>query len=304
MLRIATFNLLDFFEARSESEREIVATKRAYVVDRLGSADADIVAMQEVGSEKMLRALMGGELAAAGYVDAVFGPTDRRGIGCAILSRLPIVASEVHTAAEISFPRFVDTDPDPFKGRIPLRRGLVHATIDAGALGLVDVVTLHFKSKLVAPMKTAAGDIIVDVSSVGYAESVLRSLVTRSAEALHLRRLIDALLTERPDRKLCALGDFNDTIESLPLRIVCGLGALPEASLTPCTIGVEVDRRFTVFHAGEREQIDHILASSTLAAHLVNADIDNHGLRDHGPHDPGAPLAHDSDHALVFADFA
>ena len=304
MLRIATFNLLDFFEAQREEERAIVAKKRAYVADRLGGADADVVAVQEVGSERMLRELMTGELGAAGYVNAVFGPTDRRGIGCAIVSRLPIVASQVHTADEIAFPRFVDIDPEPFKGRIPLRRGLVQATIDAGALGHVDVVTIHFKSKLVAPMKTATGDIIVDVSTVGYAESVLRSLITRSAEALHLRRLVDTLLAERADRKLCVLGDFNDTIESLPLRMVCGLGALPEATLTPCTDAVELDRRFTVFHAGEREQIDHILASHALAAHLVNADIDNHGLRDHGPHDPEATLAHDSDHALVFAEFA
>ena len=34
---------------------------------------------------------------------------------------------------------FVDTDPEPFAGRIPLRRGVVHVTVDAGDLSRDDL---------------------------------------------------------------------------------------------------------------------------------------------------------------------
>jgi len=302
VLRIATFNLKDFFDPRAPEEEHIVGTKRAHVAERLSLAGADVVALQEVASDQLIEGLVGRELASLGYQPPLFGPRDKRGIGCALLSRLPVIESKVFASYQLPFPRFVDSDPEPFPNRIPLRRGVVQLTVDAGPLGHVDVITVHFKSKLGAPMRNEAGEPFIDGSAVGRGEAALRSLISRSAEALHLRRLLDGLIAT-PGRKVCALGDFNDTVASLPLQIVLGVGAAPEAAFSSCLELVPQDRRFSVLHRGERELIDQILVSAGLSPHLRAANIDNAALRDHGPHEPDAPLAPDSDHALASADF-
>jgi predicted extracellular nuclease len=302
-VRLATFNLKDFFDPRSPEEEGIVATKCGHVASCLQAVNADVVALQEVASNALVEGLLARDLAGCGYGRPLFGPRDKRGIGLALLSRLTVLESKVFSPYELGFPRFVDSDPEPFPNRIPLRRGVLHITVDGGELGPVDVITVHFKSKLGAPMRNEAGEAILDISAVGRAEAALRALVARSAEALHLRKLVDALLAT-PDRKICALGDFNDTIGSLPLSIVTGIGTPPEATLVSCLETVPVERRFSVLHRGTRELIDQILVSPALAHRFRSADILNAALRDHGPHDPAAPLAPDSDHALCFADFA
>src|SRR5687768_14939087 len=121
-LRLATFNLKDFFLPRAEPERPIVEAKVANVAKELRRANADVVALQEVGAPELVERLVENELKDLGYGAPVLGTQDKRGIRNAILSRFPIQWSQVHTAAALPFPKFVEGDPDPFPGRIPLRR--------------------------------------------------------------------------------------------------------------------------------------------------------------------------------------
>jgi endonuclease/exonuclease/phosphatase family metal-dependent hydrolase len=303
-LRLATFNLLDFFDPSCPEEAGLVEDKLQNIAAILRRADADVVALQEVGSEALLGRLTGLALADMGYRSTTLAAPDRRGIRNAIVSRLPVLEARVHAASSLPFPRMVDGDPPPFDGRIPLRRGVVHVRVDAGALGPVDVLTLHFKSKLGAPMKTSEGVDIDDPSPRGRAEAELRSLVQRSAEALFVRGAVDELLRE-PDRQVCVMGDFNDGLYELPVRIVRGAmrDVDPGLVLTGAADRVPPDRRFSVMHGGRRDLIDHILCSASLAARLGGAAILNEALRDHGPPMPDAPPAPDSDHALVVAWF-
>jgi endonuclease/exonuclease/phosphatase family metal-dependent hydrolase len=300
-LRLLSFNLLDFFEPALEAHRAITAAKLAHVAAKLREADADVVALQELGADTMLERLLDGAVPELGYRHRLLGPADQRGIRCGIVSRLPLVETTLHVAESIPFPRLVDVDPEPFAGRIPLRRGLVHARVEAGALGPVDVITLHFKSKLPTRMKTADGEEITDRSPTGLAEARLRSLVLRSAEALHLRRLLDAMLVE-PERAIAVLGDFNDTIDSLPLQILRADDPwLPSATrMFDAFAGLEPSARRSVLHRGQPEQIDHVLVSERLASSIVEARILNDDLRDHGPFRPDAPPEPDSDHAPVY----
>jgi endonuclease/exonuclease/phosphatase family metal-dependent hydrolase len=155
-LRIATFNLKDFFLPRSDAERAVAAAKFANIGANLRRADADVVALQEVGSEQQLERLVA-DLSDLGYGAPVFGTADKRGIRCAILSRLPIVWSQVHTAQALPFPHFIEGDTHPFIDRIPLRRGVVHVRVESPDLGEVDVLTAHFKSNLPVPLRTTDG---------------------------------------------------------------------------------------------------------------------------------------------------
>jgi len=47
--RIATFNLKDFFLPRSDAERSVAPGKLTNLAENLRRANADVVALQEVG---------------------------------------------------------------------------------------------------------------------------------------------------------------------------------------------------------------------------------------------------------------
>lgn len=304
-LRLATFNLKDFFLPRSDGERATFEAKVANVARELRRAGADVVALQEVGAPELLDRLVTRELADLGYGAPVVGTEDKRGIRNAILSRLPVLWSQVHTAKVLPFPKFVEGDPEPFPGRIPLRRGVVHVRVDAGGgLGEVDVMTAHFKSNLPAPMKSKAGAELPDTSLRGHGESAVRSLVQRAAEALYVRGLVDEVLTALPDHAICVMGDLNDTVDSLPVRLLRGIDPLSRFVLHPVAPDVPEERRFSCFHGGGPALIDHLLLSERLHRTKKEVSIFNEALRYHGPHVEGEiPLTEDSDHALVTALF-
>jgi endonuclease/exonuclease/phosphatase family metal-dependent hydrolase len=269
---------------------------------RASAARADVVALQEVGSLEMLERLrmLVPEL---GYGDPVVGSPDRRQIRNVILSRLPVLWSQVHQSASLPFPRFVEGDPEPFPSRIPLRRGVVHVRVESGALGEVDIVTAHFKSNLPAPLKRPDGSERPDTTPHEVGESAVRSLVQRAAEALFVRQLVDSIFAALPDHAICVMGDLNDYLESLPVRLVCGIDVEHRHYLRSCALALEASQRFSCFHGGRKGMIDHVLVSDRLHRALRSYEIHNEALRDHGPHVPDAAITEDSDHALCVAQF-
>ncbi|MBX3259179.1 MAG: endonuclease/exonuclease/phosphatase family protein [Labilithrix sp.] len=300
-LRIATFNLKDFFSARKEGEKAVVEAKLSNVAESLRRARADVVALQEVGSLDLLDRLVKA-LPEQGYGAPVVGSEDRRGIRNVILSRLPVQWSQVHQAKALPFPRFVEGDPEPFAGRIPLRRGVVHVRVEAGGLGEVDVLTAHFKSNLPAELKTATGEPVADTTPHAVGESAVRSLVQRAAEALYVRGLVDGIFAHSPDHAICVLGDLNDTLDSLPVRLVRGIDTRSKLYLRAAVESIPEEARYSCFHGGEETLIDHVLVSERLHRALRHFEIHNENLRYHGPHVDDAPLTEDSDHALCLAE--
>lgn len=300
-MRFATFNLKDFFTAQRAEHEAVVEEKLANVARSILESDADVLGLQEVGDHALFARLFGGPLAAAGYDHRVLAPGDRRGIRCAVASRHRFERSAVLAPGELEFPRFVASDGAPFPGRLPLRRPIPHVTV-ATPLGPVDVLVAHFKSKLGVPLRDDSGADVVETGARARAEAALRSLVSRAAEALFVRGVVDELLLADRSRAVVVMGDLNDTLDSLPVSIVCGSGDL---ALEAATRRVPEAERYTVLHRGEREQIDHILVSHALAPRLVRAVVLNGALRDHGPFVKDAVLpTPDSDHALFFVELA
>ncbi len=300
-LRLATFNLKDFFSPRVEQENAVVVAKVSNVAASLRRARADVVALQEVGSTELLDRLLA-EVPELGYGAPVVGSEDRRGIRNVILSRLPVQWSQVHRAAALPFPKFVEGDPDPFPNRIPLRRGVVHVRLDAGGLGELDVLTGHFKSNLPAPLKRADGSEVPGTTGHAVGESAVRSLVQRAAEALFVRGLVDGIFERSPDHAICVMGDFNDTMDSLPVRLVRGIDNASKYWLRAGAESIDEARRFSCFHGGSPTLIDHVLLSERLHRGMRSFEIHNEALRYHGPHVDNTPLTEDSDHALCVAE--
>lgn len=296
---LATYNVLDLFDAPEVLTRAHLDAKLTHLASVLAQANADVVALQEVGSAQVVRELIA-RLPQLGYGEPVVGTADARGIRCAVVSRLPVLASRVHTAEALPFPIFVAGDPQPFGVRIPLRRGIVGARIDAGPLGPIDVLVAHFKSNRPLPLRDPGGE-VTPVTSRDFAEAQLRTLVWRGAEALFVRGLVDDLVAESPSGHVLVAGDLNDHPDSTVLRVVTGGGPL---ALAHCADLIPEEGRFSVLHRGERAQIDHVLATRPLRERLIEARFLNEGLRDHGPHDDDAPPAVDSDHAPLVVTFA
>lgn len=307
-LTLATFNVKDLLEPRGDAERSVLGAKLAWIAGMLRTCDADVVGLQEVGTVELVRAVLD-RLDGHAYGEPVMGTVDARGIGCALLSRVPVVEARVHTAESLPFPVFQAGDPPPFGARIPLRRGVVHARVDAPGLGLVDVLVVHFKSSRPVPARDTSGRELEATSAHMRSEGGVRSVVWRAAEALYVRGLVDEVLAPDPDARVAVVGDLNDVPGSPAVRAVQGDGA---GELFDCAAGVDAKARFSTMHDGRRTQIDHVLASAGLYRRLQEARFVNAGLREHAPVRPpsgggsgGAvePPAIDSDHAPLVTRF-
>ncbi|HTQ43980.1 MAG TPA: endonuclease/exonuclease/phosphatase family protein [Polyangiaceae bacterium] len=296
-LSLATFNVKDLLPPASDTARAALPAKLDWIARMLRAVDADVVGLQEVGSAELLAAVaerMGSPTA----LHQVMGTTDARGIGCALLSRLPVLETRVHTAESLAFPVFVAGDSPPFGARIPLRRGIVHTRVET-PVGPVDVLVAHFKSSRPVGMRDASNQEVPPRTAREAADATLRSLVWRAAEALYVRGLVDQILEARPGARVAVTGDFNDVPHSTVLRCLrADAGAV--GALADCTTGVDPARRFSCFHGDSRVQIDHVLASESLRALLVGARFFNDSLR---VHDVTDTLAPDSDHAPLVVRF-
>src|ERR1700733_7129725 len=112
-LSLATFNVKNLLEPRSDAERAVMPRKLDAIAEMLRACDADIVGLEEVGPPALLRAVMA-RLPGSGYGEPVVGTPDARGIRCALLSRVPILHARVETAEALPFPVFRVGDPEPF----------------------------------------------------------------------------------------------------------------------------------------------------------------------------------------------
>jgi endonuclease/exonuclease/phosphatase family metal-dependent hydrolase len=300
-LSLATFNVKNLLDPRDEAGRSLLPRKLDEIARMVRTCDADVVGLQEVGPVELLHEVTT-RLPDCGYGEPIVGTPDSRGIRCALLARVRVVAAVVRTAEALSFPVFCAGDPEPFGTRIPLRRGIVHARVDAPGLGEVDVFVAHFKSPLPLALRDASGAEVEPSGPRERAEGVLRSLVWRAAESLYVRGLVDEVLAREPAAHVAVVGDLNDVPGSPMLRALRSEGA---GELFDCAAVVAPDARFSILHRGRPTQIDHALATAGLHARLVGAHFLNAELRDHGVFDPERAelMTVDSDHAPLVVSF-
>lgn len=344
---LATYNTLDRFEAARlaselplvpgiSPEQAAVATTvtaerlyRAKVTATAGAVrrlDADVIAFQEVQSAAVLedvRALLPARngAPAGGYLPAIAGPSDRRGIACGVLSRFPIRSVTHHADTNLSFPSLVEGDPMPYAGRLGTRRGVLEVVIELPDGTPLHLLVVHFKSKLPSALERADGTKIPVVTMRDLIEGEVRAEIARLSEALHLRSVVDRRLDENLGIQLAVAGDMNDTPESLTVRAVRGddVAAMRAAylqtlqgqayplagrALHSCINGVASPRRQTIEWHGIPETIDHILVTDTLWTRFRRAEVLNERLGDiSAALGPTENAALESDHSPIVATF-
>lgn len=264
--RVATYNVLNLFDDEDcpYHNDEGTSPKPRSELENLAATikqvDADVIALQEVENRFYLERFNEVMLADMGYEHVVcFEGNDGRGIDVAVLSRFPVgpVTSYRHL-------RWQDE-----RGRSTgFRRDLLRVRIEPPNARAFDVFTVHLKSK----------------SSGGDTESV------RMGEVTAIRNIVEAMLADDPDALFVVCGDFNDTWDSKPIKLMRGEGmSALNAFVADAPEGCET------YNRGQyRSMIDYIFCSPAMAKCYVKKSF---------AVIPGSIESSGSDHNPVMMDF-
>ncbi|MDP3277972.1 MAG: endonuclease/exonuclease/phosphatase family protein [Deltaproteobacteria bacterium] len=321
---IATYNVKDLFDETAPALREdrtlgryVYRAKLEAIAPMIRRVDADIIALQEVSSQRVLDDLakMLSRDTGANYIATRVATADERGIACGLLSRFEVSSVCDHRPADLPPIRFRSDEPRmSAEGSVYAHRGMLETRIALPDRSTLVLINVHFKSNLPIPMLNVEGQGVPFADHHAHGEGLARAMITRVSEALYVRKLIDALLAKDPWTQLAVVGDFNDNEHSVSVRALMGdpmLGSVQSGndafagrSLFSCTRGIPHESRYSVVFRGEPSQIDHILVSRGLWARFGSAKFYNETLReDLAAQGPGGVGSLASDHAPLRADF-
>jgi len=320
-VRVATFNLENFDETATgmrPSLDERIALMRPQIV-RLR---ADVVCFQEVhGQERpgqprallaLPRLLEGTNLDGATLVsslDSTGSIANERNL--VVATHHAIVAQEQllnDLVAQPRYRRLTAIPPDADAVAIGIERPILHVTVDTGVV-VVHVINVHLKSKIPTDIPGQKVDQFTWRTADAWAEGTFVSSMKRMSQALEVRRLVDRILDTDPNARIVVAGDFNATPDEVPVLAIRGAvedtgnGDLAGRVLVPIENTVPEPARYSLFHQGRPQLLDHMLVTRNLLAFYRGSEIHNEVL-----HDESAAFADDrkfpeSDHAPVVATF-
>ena len=243
--RVATFNLENFLLSPVGTRPGKPSDGQAQIQNILFSLQADVVALQEIGGQNALLELKAGlEEAGLHYPHWEHITAYDTNIQIALLSRFPITARRPHTRDSYLL----------LGRRFRVNRGFLEIDIQVTPHYSFTLLSAHLKSR----------------RRVSYADEA----EMREQEALLLRGIIDQRLSAQPNANLLLLGDFNDVIDSPPVRSLIGKGRHALVDTRPAERNGDTDphpnprydpRRITwTHHFGKEDtfsRIDYILLS-------------------------------------------
>lgn len=243
-VKLAAHNLENFFDifddpyvpdekARIKSNKSIEALGKLHQ-----KLDADYLGMEEVENEGVIAYWRQKYLKDQGYdylwLNYLRGT---RGINVGFMSKVPMGPIQIHKFQKLTIPG--DQRVWTFA------RDLASVELQPAQDVRLQCFMIHFKSKL---------DAADDPGGIGH----------RTAEAMRLKRICAGLLKANPNEYYAALGDFNDTPESAPIKLLLEGGVFvdPHAGTPP-------EKRISYLKNPYRSNIDYILVSPALAKHIV-----------------------------------
>jgi endonuclease/exonuclease/phosphatase family metal-dependent hydrolase len=237
---VASYNVLNLFDEVDDpyAGDEGTPTKPREELERLAATirrmDADVLALQEVENRGYLQRFVDVLIPDLGYDHVVlYEGNNYRGIDVAVLSRLPV--GPVTSYRHLQF-------PDGKGGTMSFQRDLLQVRIEPPQAKPFDVFVIHLKSK-------RGGD-------------TPESLAIRMGEAKQIRDVFDGLLAGDPMARFLLCGDYNDTLDSEPVKTILGAGS---GQLTSFAGDLPEDQRVTYNREPHRSMIDFILASPGMA---------------------------------------
>lgn len=241
IVTLGTFNVYNLFDEYDDPYHvdEGTPAKPKEQLERLAATikklDVDVLALEEVENRGYLQRFVATYLPDMGYENVVcIESNDRRGIDCAVLSRLPVgpVTSYRHL-------RF----PDGSGEEMQFRRDLLEARIEPPGCQAFSLFVVHFKSKR------------------GGADTTGKY---RLGEARKTREVLDDLLRQHRDALFVICGDFNDTWDSPPLKLLRGEGDTALHGLL-----ADLPKDAATYNQEPHGMIDFLLCSPAMAKRYV-----------------------------------
>jgi len=320
--RIATFNLENFDETGGHPS---LAERVALMRPQIARLRADVACFQEVNGQERpaeprgLHALA--ELLAKTNLDAapmMSTQTDSGGVyderNLVVATRLPVLSKrQVHNelVATPQYARLTAIPADPKPIEITAERPILYLQLDLSQFGggRLHLITVHLKSKIPTDIPGQKIDPYTWRSADAWAEGFFISSMKRMSQALETRRLVDQILDSEPDAQVLVAGDFNATPEDVPVLAIrgnvedTGNGDLASRVLVPVEQTIPASSRYTLFHQGTGQMLDHMLITRNLLPFYRGAEIHNEILHDKSLAFSTGRKYPESDHAPVVATF-
>ncbi len=193
--RVATYNVLNYLDAPTESRRAKPEEAKAKVRESILAVKPDVLTLQEMGTVTALQELRG-SLKSGGldlpYCEYVTGYDTN--IHVVLLSRFPFTSVRPQT-----------NDSFLLNGkRFRVSRGFAVADIQVNTNYSFTLIAAHLKSKRAIAL--------ADEAELRYEEAKI------------LREKIDQTFAANPNANLVVLGDLNDYKDSTPIKEVIGRG--------------------------------------------------------------------------------
>ncbi len=321
-IRIATFNLENLDDGANV--KPPLADRIRIMQPQLERVAADILCLQEVNSQESAGArnlsaldqlLAGTRYAQQQYTrqttlttaGKLYGPRN-----LVILSRFPITSTELirdSSGPRPSYQMATADPPDATSTPLEWERPMLYVQINIGS-GTLHLINLHLKSKIASNIPGQKIDSYTWRKVSAWAEGSFISSMKRVGQALQARLLIDSIFDKNGLNSLILLaGDFNAQADEVCFKAICGPveeTCNPEHApriMVPCENNVPDSARYSLFHLGKGQMLDHIIVSRPLLGHFRGTEIHNEAL----PDESGAFRTDinfpESDHAPVIAEF-
>ncbi|MEM9050218.1 MAG: endonuclease/exonuclease/phosphatase family protein [Pseudomonadota bacterium] len=322
MFRIATFNLENLDEETGADPKPSFAERAAIIRPMLARINADLICFQEVNGQERdgqkrdilaLRALLAGTR----YADYTLVSTmttnnevyNERNLVTAIRPEARLVETRQirHDIVPKPIYRTV-TGGDGQPDALTWERPLLYTRLQDGTGRQLHLLNVHFKSKLASHVP-GQRDGFQWRSAAGWAEGYFLSSIKRVGAAVEARVLIDQIFDADPEANIIIAGDFNAKSDEVPVMAIrgrveeTGNGALARRVLVPLENNVPESSRFTLYHHGRGEMIDHLLASRRMLAAFRHTEIHNEILPDESIAFATDTKFAEPDHAPVVATF-
>ena len=321
-LRIATFNLENLDD--KPGEKPTLDERIALMRPQLLRLNADILCLQEVNGQEesgqprrilALKKLLE-DTPYNDYNQATTTTVDKGQVyderNLVILSRFNIIEYQQykHKFALAPLYRAVTANPPEQEAQeVTWERPILHAKIQLPGDRAIEVINVHLKSKLPAPISGQKLDNFTWKTSSGWAEGFFLASIKRVGQALETRILIDKLFDANEDALIVVCGDFNAEIDEVPVEAIrgdvenTGNGQLAKRVMVPCERTIPESSRFSLLHQGKGRMLDHLLVSRRLLGSYRGSEIHNELLHDESLAFATDKLYPESDHAPVIAEF-
>jgi predicted extracellular nuclease len=320
-LRLATFNLENLDD--SVNVQPSLAERIQIMCPQLERVAADIICLQEVHSQdsagsRTLHAL-DQLLSSTSYAGLNRQTTltisgqlyDQRNL--VTLSRFPIVNTQIirdSVGPRPSYQMATANPPDSTANPVEWERPMLYTQIDVGSGRTLHLINVHLKSKLASNIPGQKIDNYTWRTVSAWAEGSFISSMKRVGQALQARLLIDNIFdTNGLDSLIVIAGDFNAQADEVSFKAICGpveeTGNPAHAArlMIPCENNIPNSVRYSLFHLGKGQMLDHIVASRSLLRYFRGAEIHNEALPDESGAFRQDTKFPESDHAPVVAEF-